>query len=85
MAMNPAHEGVHKRGRKMLAGANKPNDLLANNLEIERLRFELAEFNRSIDQVENQHPEPSKIEELRTSAQSLARQIDNLRRAKQMN
>jgi len=69
----------------MLAGAKRPIDPVADDVEIERLRSELAEFNRKIDQVEEQHPEASKIAELRTSALLLARQIDNLRCAKQMN
>jgi uncharacterized protein YydD (DUF2326 family) len=50
-----------------------------NHAEIERLRLELAAFNKRIEELEKQHPEASKIEALRASALVLARQIDELR------
>jgi Tfp pilus assembly protein PilO len=59
--------------------AYKQIDSVANDVEIEHLRSQLAEFNRRIDEVEKQHPEASKVEELRASALLLARQIDDLR------
>ena len=50
-----------------------------SNAEIERLRLELASFNKQIEQLEKQHPDAQKIEALRVSALVLARQIDELR------
>lgn len=50
-----------------------------SNAEIERLRLELASFNKQIEQLEKQHPDAQKIEALRVSALALARQIDELR------
>jgi hypothetical protein len=47
--------------------------------EIEELRLELASFNQRINELEKQHPDISKIEQLKTSALVLARQIDEIR------
>ncbi|MBI5260378.1 MAG: hypothetical protein HY852_01000 [Bradyrhizobium sp.] len=47
--------------------------------EIERLRLELAAINQRIVELEKQHPEASKLDALRASALSIARQIDDLR------
>ena len=49
-----------------------------SNAEIERLRLELASFNKRIEELEKQHPEASKIEALKVSALALARQIDEI-------
>jgi uncharacterized protein YydD (DUF2326 family) len=46
---------------------------------MERLRLELASFNKRIDELEKRHPESSKIEALKVSALVLSRQIDELR------
>ena len=50
-----------------------------SNAEIERLRLELASFNKQIEQLEKQHPDAQKIEALRASVLALTRQIDELR------
>jgi uncharacterized protein YydD (DUF2326 family) len=52
---------------------------MKNSAEIERLRLELAAINERIKELENQHPDASKIEALRASALVLARQIDEIR------
>jgi uncharacterized protein YydD (DUF2326 family) len=57
----------------------KPIELIKNNAEIEHLRQELAVLNARIEELERQHPEASKIEELRVNALVLARQIDEIR------
>ena len=57
----------------------KPVGSVNSNAEIERLRLELASFNKQIEQLEKQHPDAQKIEALRVSALALARQIDELR------
>jgi uncharacterized protein YydD (DUF2326 family) len=56
----------------------KPVGSVNSNAEIERLRLELASFNKQIEQLEKQHPDAQKIEALRVSALALARQIDEL-------
>jgi uncharacterized protein YydD (DUF2326 family) len=50
-----------------------------SDAEIEQLRLELASFNERIEELENQHPDASKIEALKTGALVLARQIDEIR------
>jgi uncharacterized protein YydD (DUF2326 family) len=57
----------------------KPIELIKNNAEIEHLRQELAVLNARIEELERQHPEASKIEEMRVNALVLARQIDEIR------
>jgi len=57
----------------------KPIELVKKNAEIERLRQELAALNARIEELEEQHPEASKIEALRVNALVLARQIDEIR------
>jgi hypothetical protein len=56
----------------------KPVRPIKKNAEIERLYLELASFNERIQELENQHPEASKIEALRVRALALARQIDEI-------
>ena len=57
----------------------KPVGSVNSNAEIERLRLELASFNKRIEELEKQHPEASRIEALRVNAIVLARQIDEIR------
>jgi len=57
----------------------KPVGSVNSNAEIERLRLELASFNKQIEQLEKQHPDAQKIEVLRASVLALTRQIDELR------
>jgi uncharacterized protein YydD (DUF2326 family) len=57
----------------------KPIELIKKNAEIEHLRQELAVLNARIEELERQHPEASKIEELSVNALVLARQIDEIR------
>jgi hypothetical protein len=52
---------------------------VTSDAEIEHLRRQLASFNERIKELEKQHPDASKIEELKTSALMLARQIDEIR------
>ena len=57
----------------------KPVEQFKPDAEIERLRLELASFNKRIDELEKRHPEGSTIEALKISALILSRQIDELR------
>jgi hypothetical protein len=57
----------------------KPVGQSKHDAEMERLRLELASFNKRIDELEKRHPESSKIEALKVSALVLSRQIDELR------
>jgi hypothetical protein len=50
-----------------------------NDGELERLRIELASFNKRIIELEKRHPENSEIEALKASAGVLSRQMDDLR------
>jgi hypothetical protein len=50
-----------------------------NNLKIECLQLELAALNNRIDELEERHPEGSKVEALKATAIMLSRQIDELR------
>lgn len=56
----------------------KPFGAVRKDAEIERLYLELAAFNARIEELEKQHPEASKIEELRAGALALARRIDEI-------
>ena len=49
----------------------KPVGSVNSNADIERLRLELASFNKQIEQLEKQHPDAQKIEALRVSALAL--------------
>jgi hypothetical protein len=50
-----------------------------SNVEIERLRRELASFNEQIEKLEKQNPDALKIEALREGALLLGRRIDEIR------
>lgn len=50
-----------------------------NKAKIDRLRLELSAINGRIAELERQHPEVSKLDALKASALSIARQIDDLR------
>jgi hypothetical protein len=50
-----------------------------NNLKIECPQLELAALNNRIDELEERHPERSKVEALKTTAIMLSREIDELR------
>jgi uncharacterized protein YydD (DUF2326 family) len=56
----------------------KPFGAVRKDAEIERLYVELAALNARIEELEKQHPEALKIEELRAGALTLARQIDEI-------
>ena len=81
LATNRAHEGRDHAGERIMSAQRvwKPVGSVNSNAEIERLRLELASFNKQIEQLEKQHPDAQKIEALRVSALTLARQIDELR------
>lgn len=46
---------------------------------IGQLQSKLDDLNRRISQLESQHPESWKVEELKSSAVSLSREIDEIR------
>jgi Tfp pilus assembly protein PilO len=46
---------------------------------IGQLQSKLDDLNKRLNQLESQQPESSKVEELRSSALSLSREIDDIR------
>jgi Tfp pilus assembly protein PilO len=46
---------------------------------IGQLQSRLDDLNKRLSQLENQHPESWRVEELRSSALSLSREIDDIR------
>jgi hypothetical protein len=48
------------------------------NVEIERLYLQLAAFNERVQELEEEHPEASKIEALKVHALALAWRIDQI-------
>ena len=46
---------------------------------VEQLQTRLDELNKRLAQLETQHPESWKVEELRSSALNLSREIDDIR------
>ena len=46
---------------------------------IGQLQSRLDDLNKRLSQLESHHPESSKVEELRSSALSLSREIDDIR------
>ncbi|GAA0007083.1 hypothetical protein BRDID11002_70890 [Bradyrhizobium diazoefficiens] len=60
-------------------------DACTTRLESERgasigqLQSRLDDLNKRLSQLESQHPESWKVEELRSSALSLSREIDDIR------
>src|SRR5437870_4142237 len=59
LATNRAHEGRDHAGERIMSAQRvwKPVGSVNSNADIERLRLELASFNKQIEQLEKQHPD----------------------------
>jgi hypothetical protein len=81
VATNSVHGCVTAAGERRMRAQRvwEPVGPTKNTAEIDHLHQQLAAFNALIEELEQQHPDGTKIDALKASALLLSRQIDELR------